>query len=202
MGGKAGISISLVVLALIAAVATGCGGSSSGATGGSTGSGKSGSTTSSGSESTGGSEGANGSKAPAPGFSKKAEKAGFGEESDAAEREAASQILEENLQARASGDFAKQCETLSGLAVSGIEQNSNRGGGKKKDCAETLESESAKAPPGLLENTMTEPIAALRIKGPIAYALYHGKGGKDYSMKMDLENGEWKVAALLTEEVP
>jgi len=47
-----------------------------------------------------------------------------------------------------------------------------------------------------------EPIAALRVKGPVAYALYHGKAGKDYAMKMEIDQGKWKVAALLTEELP
>ncbi len=185
--------IASIVIALLAVgLASGCGGSSSGSTGGS----GSGSTADAGST-----EGTGGSKAPAAGFSKKAKQVRYGEESNDEEREQASQILEENLQARATGDYVTQCNTLSPVVVKAIEGNGSSAV-KKRNCAETLGSEAAKAPPGLLENTMTEPISALRVKGPVAYALYHGKGGKDYSMKMEINGTKWLVGATLTEEIP
>lgn len=105
------------------------------------------------------------------------------------------------MSARAAGDYAIQCETLSARVVEQIEKAGGSATGKKS-CAEVLGSEAKKAPPGLLENNLVGPINALRIKGSAGYAVYHGKENKDYAMQMELENGEWKVAATLTETLP
>lgn len=195
--------ITLITLALALGALAGCGGSSSGTTGSSSSSsgGTEGTTASSGESSGSESSNAAGSSQPAEGFSKKARQAKFGEEAPSAEREEASKVLEENLSARASGDYAVQCETLAALVIRGIEKNGKTAVGKR-GCPETLESEAKKAPPPLLENTMEGPIAALRKQGNLAYALYHGKKEADYAMRMLLENGEWKVAATLTEGMP
>lgn len=195
--------IALIALALGLGALAGCGGSPSGTTGSSNSSsaGTEGTAASSGESSGSESPNAAGSSQPAEGFSKKARQATFGEEAPSAEREEASEVLEENLSARASGDYTVQCETLAALVIRGIEKNGNTAVAKR-GCAETLESEAKKAPPGLLENTMEGPIAALRKQGNLAYALYHGNNGTDYAMRMLLENGEWKVAATLTEGMP
>jgi hypothetical protein len=171
---------SAILIALALGVLAGCGSSSSNATEGST-------------SSSGG-----GSTKPAAGFSKKAKPAAFGEEAAESERKQASATLERNMSARAAGNYAVQCETLSARVVEQIEKVGSSAAGKKS-CAEVLGSEAKKAPPGLLENNLVGPINALRIKGNAGYAIYHGKGENDYAMQMELENGEWKVAATLTE---
>lgn len=134
---------------------------------------------------------------PAPGFSKKAKPAAFGYEASAEEREQASQILEKSLKARAAPDYATQCKTLSQSIIEAIEKSRYH-----LNCPQTLRIEDLLTPPGKTADTMQGPIAALRVQGPVAYALYHGKGGNDYAMKMELENGEWKVAEVLTEKLP
>lgn len=195
----AGVGVTvLAILAFLAIilVVTGCGGSSSGATGSTSGtSAEAGSTESS-------SSGSDGSSAPAAGFSKKAKQASFGEESSDEEREQASELLERNLSARDAGNFEEQCETFSAPVVKVIEEGGNSAIGGKKSCAEILEAEAEKAPPGLLENNMVGPISALRIKGNEGYAVYHGTKNQDYAMKMEKENGEWLVGAALTETLP
>jgi hypothetical protein len=182
MGFSAARATILTMVVLAMGLVAGCGGSSSSTTDGSTSS-------------------SGGSTKPVAGFSKKAKPAAFGEEATEEERAQASETLERNMSARAAGNYAVQCETLSAPAVKKIEGNGSGAIGEKKTCAETLESEAKKAPPGLLENTLVAPIDALRIKGNRGYAIYHGREG-DYAMAMELESGEWKVAATLTEALP
>jgi hypothetical protein len=175
-------ALALAMLVLAMGAVAGCGGSASSSTESSTSS-------------------ARGSTAPAAGFSKKAKPASFGEEASEEERSQASETLERNMSARAAGNFEVQCETLAAPVVEAIEEGGSGAVGKKS-CAETLESEAKKAPPGLLANNLVGPIAALRVKGNRGYAVYHGKENNDYAMRMEKENGEWKVAATLTETLP
>jgi hypothetical protein len=127
----------------------------------------------------------------------------FGEEADSDEREDASGVLEENLEARAAGDWAEQCSSLTAGAIKSLEEeNAERGevqGSCAKDLAYQGEPESSTA--SIRENTMTGPIDALRVKGDRAWALYHGTNGKDYAMKMERSDDEWKVDSLTTSEV-
>jgi hypothetical protein len=165
-------------LALVALAVAGCGGSSSGSTGGS------------------------GSSPPTPGFSKQAKPAAFGEEAKASERNVASQLLERNRSARARSVYAIECETMSAPAAEAIKESGSSATGKEETCAEALEAEAENTPRELLENPLVGPISALRVEGNQGYALWHGKDEKDYAMKMELENGEWKVAATLYEVLP
>ncbi len=124
-----------------------------------------------------------------------------GKEASAEEREAASEVLEENLQARAAGDWESQCGSLAAGLIKGLEKTAAKGG-SEKSCAAILEAAAKKAPEATLEDTMTEPIAALRVNGSRAFAFYHGAGGKDYVVPLQKEGGGWKVAAIATQEAP
>jgi hypothetical protein len=189
MGNKRQIILVLVVVALMAALVAGCGGGSSDSSSGSSSS--TASADSSGEAST---------QFVRPG--KKNEIATFGEESNTAEREAASSVLEENLQAREVGDWAAQCSSLSAAAIREVEKKASVLSGK--GCANALESLAqpiAKSKP-LRTNTMSGPVAALRVKGNKAFALYHGTNKVDYVMPLSKEGGEWKVASLVTQPIP
>ncbi len=177
----------LILISMVLAVClpVGCGGSSS----------SSGSTEGSTSSSTR-------STQPAAGFSTKAGAAVSGEEASEDERAQASETLERNMSARATGNYEVQCETLSATVVEAIEKSGGRAVTGKEGCADKLEAEGQKAPAGLLANNLVGPIAALRIQGNRGVALYHGTENQDYAMRMELENGEWKVAATLTETLP
>jgi hypothetical protein len=124
-----------------------------------------------------------------------------GKEASAAEREAASQVLEENLQGRAAEDWAGQCSTLAAPLVKQIEETAtvlNAATG----CAKALEAQAVPAAPSALANTMTGPIDAFRVNGAQAFAFWHGTEGKDYVMPLIKEGNEWKVASLVTQKAP
>jgi hypothetical protein len=126
----------------------------------------------------------------------------FGQEGSDEEREAVSRVLEENLRARAAGDWASQCSSMAAAVIKEIEGPEASKIGSQ--CATLLrqlalplrESAFARA------NTLTGPVDVLMVKGPRAYALYHGAKGKDYAMPMENVDGKWKVGALLTREIP
>lgn len=201
--------LALVVMSLLATALAACGGSSasstasSGATGTETTTGGSGSTSAESTENTEGSSTSPSSPSetrtspPTPGFSKKAKLAAYGYEAPAAERDEASKILERNLKARAAGDYATQCKTLGKPLVEAVEKSRYH-----QNCVNTLKIGDLLTPPAKTADTMQGPIVALRVKGPVGYALYHGKDGQDYAMRMELENGKWKVGEVLTEKLP
>ncbi len=131
------------------------------------------------------------------------ELAKFGNEAGDAEREAASSVLEENLQARASGDWETQCASLTAGALKKVEEGAATLG-SKGDCAKNLEAQAqpVSSTKVIRVNTMTGPIDVLRIEGVKAFALYHGTKGVDYAIPMTKEAGEWKVDSLVTQEIP
>jgi hypothetical protein len=127
----------------------------------------------------------------------------FGHVAGEAEREAASKVLAENFKARAAAHFATQCKTLAPKALEVVEEEADLRGGAK-GCAANLAlvGKPLSASKEARENTLTGPIDVLRVKAPKAYALYHGKAGKDYAMPMEKVGGKWMAAALTTVEVP
>lgn len=124
----------------------------------------------------------------------------FGHVAPATEREVASRVLEENLKARAAGEWVKQCATLTAEKQGQAEIYAPPG----KGCAGGLkvQAEPLAGSEEVRENTMTGPISTFRVEKKFGYALYHGKKHQDYAMLMKKEGGQWKVAHLATNEVP
>lgn len=187
MNKRGGIQSTFVLIAavLMAALAVGCG--------------------SGGSSSTADSTSAGGSSAEFIKAGSKNVAAKFGKEADDAEREAASQVLEYNLNARAAGNWAAQCSSLSASTQKTLEEAPTVvGSGNPVSCSKSLETQAKpeSATQEVRANTMTGPIAVLRVKGSKAFALYHGTQGKDYAIPMSKEGGVWKVDAVLTREIP
>jgi hypothetical protein len=206
MGGRALIGIGLIVVLLIATAAAGCGGGDSTA-----------------SDSTANDVKAKEAKeaeakenevelaSPSEGepsreFLKKGSKntiATYGSEASAKERQAASVVLAKSYKARATLDWAAQCETLSAAAK---KENSERaeiqgvgGGGCPKELK--ARAEPLQISKDVRVNTLKGPIDALRVKGPRGWALYHGLEGVNYAMRMEKEGGEWKVGDVLEKNV-
>jgi hypothetical protein len=137
-----------------------------------------------------------------PGLNGPRPMATFGRESGDAEREAVSAVLTKNLTAREKADFATQCETL---GKRGLEAFLGKNGGNERSkCQKELKALAAplSGSTKIRTDTLTGEIAALRIKGNQAYALYHGNDGKDYAVPMEMEAGTWKVGAIIPTELP
>ncbi len=118
------------------------------------------------------------------------------------EIEAASEVLEESLEAREDHDWAGQCGTLSEKMEKVVEQDGIVIAANQS-CVENLGAAGKKASQEALADTMDGGIGALRlIGGGQAFAFYHGTEGKDYLIPMEREGGEWKVAALTAEAIP
>ncbi|MGB7684773.1 MAG: hypothetical protein WBL45_03230 [Solirubrobacterales bacterium] len=125
----------------------------------------------------------------------------LGKVADDEEREAASRVIEESLQAREAGDWEAQCSSLATVTVKQLEK-SGTVLGTQPGCAKTLEMQAEPAPPGALANTMTGPIDVLRTFGDErGLAFYHGPENKDYVIPVKKEGGEWKVEAAQEEEI-
>jgi hypothetical protein len=205
MGLRKRIAMALIAAALMAMI--GCG-SSSTDSGGSTDSGSSTSdsksTTESAQTTKSNAEPTDSGAEPSKEFvgkGKNGQLAKIGKESSVAEREAASRALEENLDARAGGDWETQCETLASATVEQVE----KGGavlGAKSSCPEALEAQAGPVPPPARANTMTGPIDAFRVnQGINGFAFWHGTHGRDFVIPLIKQRGEWKVVALQEEEI-
>ncbi len=198
MASKKQTSAVLIIAMLLMALVGGCGGGSSSSSSSADTASSSGDSSSSGSLT----QSETGASAEFIRPGKKNAIAEFGEEAEAAEREEASTALEENLQARAAGDWATQCATLTAATVKLVERRApalTTGG-----CPAGLEALAqpvARSKP-LRASNMTGPISVLRVEGNKGFALYHGTNETDYTMPMRKEDGEWKVAALVTQEIP
>lgn len=171
-----------VLVGLVAVLAAGCGGGSSTAS-----SGESSQTT-------------NGSKEFLGKGGKSNKYVKFGQESDVSEREEVSKLVEESFDAREKHDWAGQCATLSKKIINTVVENPAAAG--KKGCAAALGAQGETASASTLKNNMAGPVGAFRFKGGNGYALYHGTDKKDYAVPTEKEGAEWKVSALVAEEVP
>jgi hypothetical protein len=127
----------------------------------------------------------------------------FGDEADAGEVAAATTVLASYLQARAKGDWGKDCALLAKTAATPLEQLAAKSPELKgKGCAGILAAFVAYVPKSSRAKTMTSGIASLRVQGDRGFALYHGAKGIDYFMPMVKEDGQWKVGSLAASEFP
>lgn len=201
------MSVTLFVIAILALLAAGCGGSSGSSS--SAGSSSTNSTSSTNSSST--STTAKTTSTPASTSEPSAEFVGkgkngtlakVGKEASAAEREAASEVLEKSFDARETGDWKTQCETLAAALVEQIEKSATVLGAAG-GCPKALEAQAKPVPPAARANTMTGPIAALRInEGINGFAFWHGTEGKDYVVPLIKQGGEWKLVSPQEQEAP
>jgi hypothetical protein len=126
-----------------------------------------------------------------------------GSESSDTEREAATAVLAENLEARADGDWATQCKSLSTEAITKLEEPAKIQE-RKRGCVVNLKilAEPLSSTKKVRADQLSGSITALRVKGSNAFAIFEDTEGKGYVMPMKKENGQWKVGALLTTELP
>lgn len=121
----------------------------------------------------------------------------YGEEAGDAEREAASAVVETYMTARAAANWQEACAQIDPTVIKSLEELVAPGSG----CPATFVAITRKVEPSAWANTMTGPIASLRVEGDHGFALYHGTGGRDYFVQMTRRDG-WLVAGLEPTEFP
>jgi len=128
--------------------------------------------------------------------------ADFGKEASLEEREEANAVIQRSYNARASADFETQCETLERAAVKQLESAEAKGK-KRTTCAEAVRKLAEPLPKtkDLRKNDISGAVAALRVKGSKAYALYHGTDGKNYALTLKKEDGKWLLTALVSAQI-
>lgn len=119
----------------------------------------------------------------------------FGREASNVEREQASRTIAAWMRARAATNWKKDCSYFSRRYVKALvwEDAYHVSNEKVKSCPQALVF-FGEAASGDYKNTLTGPIDSLRVGEGHAYAQYHGRGGKDWIVPMDREDGEWLVA--------
>lgn len=126
----------------------------------------------------------------------------FGEEASSSELAEADAAVSAYLDARANSDWAAMCADLSEGAIKPLELLADRAPQfKEKGCAAILAALMGRAPAVTRVNTLTSPIAGLRVEGDRGFALYHGAKGVDYFVALAKEDGKWKVAAIAPSEL-
>jgi hypothetical protein len=121
----------------------------------------------------------------------------YGGEASSEERAKATKTLSTYFSASSNGEWAKVCTVLSAKNVEQLELFAEKiPKVKKKSCAGVLETLNASVSSGRSPETMKGGVIALRRRGSISFALYHGVDGKSYAFPLTLEGGEWKMTSL------
>ncbi len=120
----------------------------------------------------------------------------YGSEAPPSERERAAAALAAFLHARAGGDWATACMYLAAATRTQLERLLGGAKAKAGGCARVL-AELSKSTAAHAETiTLTAGVAALRVKGTSAFALFHGPKGSKYVIPMRSEGGAWKMSQL------
>lgn len=122
----------------------------------------------------------------------------YGEEAGESELTEAAEALHAFLVARADEDFARTCSYLTKDEVQQLEQLGSQSPQlKDKGCAAVVKALAAEALPATTKRELTEVNAAsLRIEGDEAFLIYNGANNTGYFVRMNNEDGTWKVGAL------
>lgn len=122
----------------------------------------------------------------------------FGHEAPVEEREEAGAVVAASLKARAAGDFAAQCATLSRQVILKLPEAKG-----PSDCAAALKkvAEPLSSTKEFRKDTLAGAIAAMRVEGDRGYTLFHGNDGNDYLVPVKREAGAWKVDSLANTEI-
>ncbi len=117
----------------------------------------------------------------------------YGSEASAGERAAAQTALGAYLSARAGGEWAGACALMASQVQKQLGALSGSDG---ESCAAAY----AKLSSGISASERASPLigslAALRVEGENAFALFYGPGARQYMMPLRSEGGAWKVTQI------
>lgn len=122
----------------------------------------------------------------------------FGEEARVSERQRATMALVAFLRARSEHDWSKVCLDLAVPVRKQLEGFAKSPTAKTHGCAPILArlSASGQTTTSTQNLNIGAGIAAFRIKGKMAFALFHGPNGSKYVMPMFSGRGKWKMTQL------
>jgi hypothetical protein len=120
----------------------------------------------------------------------------FGEESGAAEREEAADVVHAFFAARARGDWPATCAQLSRAVLAKIEHLATSATElDDTSCPSFLETFLRLGDHQRRESTVVNA-GSLRQRGAKGFLIYYGAGEVVYAMPLSKEGGAWKVASL------
>jgi hypothetical protein len=118
----------------------------------------------------------------------------FGQEASVPERKQASRMVVGWMRARSKAAWTKDCSFMSESYKKPLVKDAHSvTNGKVTSCPQALAYFGPEVS-GNLVNTTTGPIDSLRAQGKRGFALYHGRGGIDWSVRMERGKGKWWVA--------
>lgn len=119
----------------------------------------------------------------------------FGQEASAAERERAASALVVFLRDRADGDWSGACTELSRAMRDQLAIFAKTSKGRSRSCGAVLRGPAGAAGTARVEMP-AGGVAALRVKGRSAFALFYGAGNRKYVMPMTEEGGVWRMSQI------
>ncbi len=116
----------------------------------------------------------------------------FGREAGTSDRERALAALAAFLHARASGEWSRVCSYLARPTLHMLEGFAKHSQGKRAGCGAALKG-LLTGPASERAYPLTNGLAALRIHGKTAFALFYGPHAQEFVMPMQSEGGAWKM---------
>jgi hypothetical protein len=118
----------------------------------------------------------------------------YGSEASDSQHAQATAALAAYLQARAGGDWASACSHMAGTVQKQLALLAAQGSGGS--CASAYAKLSSHSPASERADPLTGALAAFRVQGDNAFALFYGSGAQKYMMPMASEGGAWKVTQI------
>ncbi len=116
----------------------------------------------------------------------------YGAEAPPSEQAAATTALRVYLDARAGGEWAAACAHMAAT----VQKQLGALTGKQEPCAAAYAKLSSQVSASMLVSPLSGPIAALRVEGDRAFALFYGLHEQQYMMPMVGGGGAWKVSQI------
>lgn len=120
----------------------------------------------------------------------------YGTEATASDRARAATALGAYLLARARGQWSTACAYLTSETRTKLEAFAGSSNGKPGGCGPAYRALTGPTPAAARADVLSGGLAALRIKGEKAFALFYGPHAQKYMMPMASEGGAWKVTQI------
>jgi hypothetical protein len=124
----------------------------------------------------------------------------YGSEASASQQAEATAALSGYLAARAGGEWSTACTGMAATVRKQLELLAGEAGSAKPSCADAYAKLSERVPASQRVSPLSGGLAALRVEGDKAFALFYGPREQQYMMPMVSEGGAWKVNQI--EAVP